>query len=751
MGKRFKILSFLLILSLLAGCLTVKEGKSKAATANLTCETKNGVSYVNTADEALDIMEKQGGGKITVNTSMEWTTKTVRTMYAHTKIIVPEGVTMTIEGAGMKGEGDFEVSGTLDLQHSTCKEFHVVGKYEVKGEGSILRQFTNIGALEKLYGPAAVLSYGQTLPKGAVNDEYIGLRVYRDGAWYYSDTTTVLDAGTHTVTVCFDYTKMIYRPWGMEETVEVRVDKADPKLSQYTVPEVEQGQTISTIRPEYSFTNPNNGAAVAGILQFSNGTTTLEGLGEKKLKAEFIPTDSKNYNSLNINLKVNVVSATPKIATAPYAGRGQYGQILKDISLQQGSCVDSLTGKSVPGSWAWKNGKDALVFGEHTYPAVFTPADTKNYKSLETQVWVQTSRKIMENVSWPTVSAIHEGSKLSEAELSFDSNEYGTFSWEDENLVLPLEYPNAVLVFAPLDTENYDWTNVVGYDAQTKTIKKTTALSVIPKATEAPKVTEVPKETEIPKATEPPKVTETPQPTETSAIPQEPTALPASEKPQVTPEALASTVPAPTAVPTITPTIIPTVMPTASALPAETPGSTADVSPLPTEGTVPDKKPEQTPEPVIGSEPSETEQPDDSNINSGNNAGNSDVDSTNPPSATQKPDEIEEPVVVKKVITKISSIKTPKGAALKKNSRIKSVKRRGKTVKIVLKKVKKAKYEVRYSTRKNMKHAKKKRSSKRIIYIRKLKKNKKYYLQARAWKKKKGKKIYGKWSKKRKI
>lgn len=196
MGKRFKILSFLLILSLLAGCLTVKEGKSKAATANLTCETKNGVSYVNTADEALDIMEKQGGGKITVNTSMEWTTKTVRTMYAHTKIIVPEGVTMTIEGAGMKGEGDFEVSGTLDLQHSTCKEFHVVGKYEVKGEGSILRQFTNIGALEKLYGPAAVLSYGQTLPKGAVNDEYIGLRVYRDGAWYYSDTTTVLDAGT---------------------------------------------------------------------------------------------------------------------------------------------------------------------------------------------------------------------------------------------------------------------------------------------------------------------------------------------------------------------------------------------------------------------------------------------------------------------------------------------------------------------------------------------------------------------------
>lgn len=781
MKRQFKILSFLLIFSLLAGCLPVKEGKSKAATANLTCETKNGISYANTADEALNIMEKQGGGKITVNTSMAWTTNTVRTMYAHTKIIVPQGVTMTIEGAGMKGEGAFEVSGTLDLKNSTCDTFHVTGTYEVKGSGSIVRQYTNIGSLLKSSDTAAVLTYGQKLPKDAIDDSLIGLRVYRDGGWYFRDLTTVYGVGVHNVTVFYDYKKMIYTPHDVEETVQIRVDKADPKMSQYTIPEVEHGQTISTIQPKYSFTNPNSGEAVAGTLQFSNGTTVLKGTGEKQLQASFVPNNSKNYNSLPLSLKVNVVKATPKVAVTPYVGKGQYGQALKNISLQQGSCVNSHTGELISGSWAWKNTNTSLICGEHTYPAIFTPTDTTNYKSVETMVSVQTLPKKMTSVSWPTVSAINEGQHLSEAALSFTSNEYGTFSWEDATRIPLLESPTDVLVFAPCDTENYDWTDVAGYDAQTKTVKKTISLSVIPKPTEPPKPTEVPKPTETLKPTEIPKPTESskpteavqptevptvtdvpnstgnpnstyiPKPTETSMASAAPTAPSDSEKPQMTPGALGSTAPVPTAVPTITPTIIPTVMPTASALPTETPGSTADVSPLPTEGTVPDEKLEQTPEPVNSFEPYETKQPDGSNVNSGNHVGDSAGDSTNQPAATQKPDEIEEPVVVKKVITKISSIKTPKGAALKKNSRIKSVKRRGKTVKIVLKKVKKAKYEVRYSTRKNMKHAKKKRSSKRIIYIRKLKKNKKYYLQARAWKKKKGKKIYGKWSKKRKI
>ncbi len=728
MGKRFKILSFLLIVSLLAGCLPTKEGK--AATANLTCETKKGTSYVNTADEALDIMEKEGGGKIILNTTVAWTTKTVRTFHAHTKIVIPENMTMTLEGAGMQGGGSFEVSGTLDLKNSTCNVFHVTGEFEQKGRGVIVRQVVNMGTLEKTSDIAAVLTYGQKLPNDTINDLLVGNRVYKEGGWRYRDLTTVFEAGIHTVSVYYDYNKTIFTPHDFNNTVQIRVDKADPALTQYTIPEVEQGQAISTLRPKYSFTNPNTGEMVAGTLQFSDGATVLEGLGERQLKASFVPNDSKNYNSLSLSLKVKVVTATPKIAAIPYTSKGQYGQMLKDISLQQGNCVDSLTGEIISGSWAWKKPNDPLVCGEHTYPAVFTPADTKNYKSIETLVSVQTAQKKMTVVSWPTVSAINEGQHLFEAALAFNSNEYGTFLWEDDTQIPPLEYQGAVLVFAPFDTENYDWTNVVGYDARTKTVKKTVALSVIPKPTEAPKPTEKVLPTEAPKPT----ATSIP-----TVTPIAPTLPPASEKPQITPEQ------------TAVPTILPTVIPTASALPSQTPESTADVSPLPTEGTGTDEKLEPTrepaleptPEPTVSTQPVATEQPDDSSTVPG--------DSTIQPAPTEKPNEIEEPVVVKKLITKISGIKTPKGAALKKNSRIMSIKRNGKSVKIVLKKVKKAKYEVRYADQKNMKHAKKKRSNKRTIYIRKLIKNKKYYLQARVWKKKKGKRIYGKWSKKRRI
>lgn len=751
MRKRFKILSFLLVLSLLAGCLPLKEGK--AATVSLTCETKKGISYVSTADEALDIMEKEEGGKITVNTSMAWTTNIVRTMYAHTKIIVPEDVTVTFEGAGMKGEGNFEVSGVLDLKNSRCETFHVVGEYETKGSGTIVRQNTNVGNLTKTSGIASVLTYGQKLSNDPIEDLLVGTRVYRDGAWRYRDLTTVYEAGFHTVTVYYDYTKMIYTPHNVEKTVQIQVEKANPTLSKYTVPQVKQGQAINTIRPEYSFTNPNNGEIVAGTLQFSDGTKVLDGLGEKQLNAVFVPADSTNYNSQTLSLKVNVVTSTPKIAVVPYASKGQYGQTLKDISLQQGSCVDSLTGEAIPGSWAWKNANDSLICGEHTYPAVFTPTDTQNYKSVETMVSVQTSQKKMTNISWPVVSAINEGQHLFEAVLSYNFNEYGTFSWEDDTRILSPEYQSAVLVFTPFDTDNYDWTNVAGYNAQTRTIKKSITLSVVPKVTEVPQMTAIPNPTEVPqpteavvptqfpKETEVPDATDLPLPTAASTAPSE------SENPQMTPGVTASTAPTQTPVPTI----VPTAVPTASTLPDETPGITVDSSPLPTEGTVSGEKPEQTPEPTDGTEPSVTEQPDGGNGTSGNSQGGSAGNNSSLPAATEKPDEIEEPVVVKKVITKISSIKTPKGAALKKNSRIKSIKRKGKTVKIVLKKVKKAKYEVRYAAKKNMKHAKKKRSSKRTIYIRKLKKNKKYYLQARIWKKKKGKRVYGKWSKKHKI
>ena len=718
MKKRFKILSFFIIFSLVAGCLPVHKGK--AAWAKLSCETKSGVTMVDTADEALDIMERDGGGKITLRTTVAWNTRTVRRFSANTKIIIPEDMTMTLEGAGMQGDGNFEVSGTLDLKNSTCTVFHVTGKFEEKGRGVIVRQVVNMGTLEKSSDIAAVLTYGQKLSSDTISDTLVGNRVYKEGGWRYRDVSPVYEVGEHTVSVYYDYNKTIFTPHEFNNTVKIRVDKATPKLDQYTVPQVPQGKAIRTIQPKYTCINAYTGELVSGTLQFTDGDMVLNGLGEQQVRAVFTPNDSKNYQPAQLSLKVNVIPQAPRIDTLPLTGKGEFGQVLGDISLRQGNCLDAQTGEAVPGTWAWKNQNDRLLCGEHAYPAVFTPEDTANYRSVEAQISVVTLKKKMGNVVWPEAAALHEGQHLFESRLSFDSNEYGTFEWEDDTQVPSPDFQGAVLVFTPFDSENYDWSNVSGYDAQTRNIKKKVALSVIPKPAQTPNASEAPVSTDTPNASKAPVSTDTPN---------------AGGTPISTDTPNASEIPASTDTPNAS------GAPTAS----EKPTGDATSSPIPGGSQVP--KVTQKPTGGDGEQPVQTARPTEKPASSGGPGSGAGSQTT----AGKKNPQTGEPVVIKQIMTKISGIKTPKGAAFAKKPQIASVKRIGRSVKVVLRKVKKAKYEVRYARKKNMKHAKKRRSSRHIMYLRNIKKGKKYYIQARIWKKKKGKRVYGKWSKKRRI
>lgn len=104
--------------------------------------------------------------------------------------------------------------------------------------------------------------------------------------------------------------------------------------------------------------------------------------------------------------------------------------------------------------------------------------------------------------------------------------------------------------------------------------------------------------------------------------------------------------------------------------------------------------------------------------------------------------------VITQLVSKMSTIK--KTVSVKKVT-IKKAKRSSKKIKLSWKKVAGAKYEVRYSTNKKMKRAKKKLVAKTKVTLSGLKKGKKYYVRVRAWKKSDGKKIYGKWSKKKKV
>lgn len=104
--------------------------------------------------------------------------------------------------------------------------------------------------------------------------------------------------------------------------------------------------------------------------------------------------------------------------------------------------------------------------------------------------------------------------------------------------------------------------------------------------------------------------------------------------------------------------------------------------------------------------------------------------------------------VITQLVSRISTISKPVSV---KRVTIKKAKRSGRKIKLSWKKISNANYEVQYAVDKKMKKAKKKTVKNTSLTLSKLKKGKKYYIRVRAWKRDGTKKIYGKWSVKKRL
>lgn len=104
--------------------------------------------------------------------------------------------------------------------------------------------------------------------------------------------------------------------------------------------------------------------------------------------------------------------------------------------------------------------------------------------------------------------------------------------------------------------------------------------------------------------------------------------------------------------------------------------------------------------------------------------------------------------VITQLVSRMSTIVKP--LSIRRVS-LKKVRRLAKKVKLSWKKIAGVTYEVQYSTNKKMNKAKKKTVKKNSTTILGLKSGQTYYVRVRAWKKKSGKRIYGKWSAKKRV
>mgnify|MGYP006864371995 CR=1 FL=1 len=107
-------------------------------------------------------------------------------------------------------------------------------------------------------------------------------------------------------------------------------------------------------------------------------TTSVGNAGTRTFKALYNP-DSNNYNTVEADVTVEVAKADPEY-TVPTGLTATYSDTLADVEL--------------PAGWTWKDAETTSVgnAGTRTFKAVFTPADTVNYNTVEADVTIEVAK-----------------------------------------------------------------------------------------------------------------------------------------------------------------------------------------------------------------------------------------------------------------------------------------------------------------------------------------------------------------------
>lgn len=141
-----------------------------------------------------------------------------------------------------------------------------------------------------------------------------------------------------------------------------------------------------------------------------------------------------------------------------------YGQTLADITL--------------PDGWAWDAPKTSVgnvSSSPNTFAATFTPADTKNYKTVSKNLSITVNKATASDPGNPAVlspSPVTYGTKLSDITIT------AGWQWEDGAIVPTIINSGYTASFSVTDDINYDWSGISDYDSNTHQVIRTVTVTV---------------------------------------------------------------------------------------------------------------------------------------------------------------------------------------------------------------------------------------------------------------------------------
>ena len=284
--------------------------------------------------------------------------------------------------------------------------------------------------------PAVMLS------GSALSDSELNATTTVAGTFAYSPSFgEVLPEGSHTLTVLFtprderNYTEA-------EATVDITVVSATPEISWPTPDPITYGVRLSSTQLNAKVTAP-------GTLNFNPGLGALLAAGQHTLSVEYTPDPSTKYLPTSSAVTLTVAKATPSV-TWPALERIRHGTPLSRVQLNATA--------SVPGTFSYTPRRgDVLPPGMHTLSAIFSPADTFNYKTVEATVQLEVSEISPTIITWPNPDPVPYGTPLGADQLNAVASVPGTFVYSPAAgcVLAPGQYTLTV-GFTPQDTEWFE-------------------------------------------------------------------------------------------------------------------------------------------------------------------------------------------------------------------------------------------------------------------------------------------------------
>jgi hypothetical protein len=226
-------------------------------------------------------------------------------------------------------------------------------------------------------------------------------------------------------------------------TQTITVVKADPPITWGNPADIDFGTPLNIV----DHLNPVTMEGGSFIFLPAAGTILNAG-NSQTLTARFTPTDFANFNTVNIEAKINVVRAKPTI-TWPDPALIAFGTSLGGVQLN--AMADT------PGvfTYAPAPGTQLPVGNAQVLSVTFTPDDTLNYDSVNDEAEIDVAAATPD-IIWADPADIVHGAPLGVNQLNASSLIPGTFDYGAQTgIILNAGVHQLTVTFTPDDTVNY--------------------------------------------------------------------------------------------------------------------------------------------------------------------------------------------------------------------------------------------------------------------------------------------------------